>query len=111
MLQDLSDQLFLAYFPRAKSNWKIYVVNGFANFGIRYRAHGSGVEVKECGICLVYKKETESFQENHNQIWAGRVKKPIEYMGLAESQRNDYRIILYERSDDWDGAGPSGERS
>nr|XP_023894570.1 protein SUPPRESSOR OF npr1-1, CONSTITUTIVE 1-like [Quercus suber] len=84
MPQDVSDRLFLAYFPSEESNWDIYVVNGFAKFGIRYQAHGSGVEVKECGIRLVYKKEVESFQENHNRIMAEREKKAIIHMGWAE---------------------------
>ena len=143
VLQDLSDRLLLVYFPRATSNWKICVVNGFAKFGIRFRAHGSGMEVKECGIHLVYKKEVESFQEYRNRIRAERLlkkkiraereKKAIEYMGLAgrterrkkrrekdiaeikrlmaESQRSNNSIILYEGSDDCNGAGPSGEGS
>nr|POE60481.1 hypothetical protein CFP56_49158 [Quercus suber] len=118
MLQDLSDRLFLAYFPRAAS--EIYIVNGFANFGIRYRAHGSGMEVKECGIRLVYKKEIESFQENRNQIWAERTErrkkqreKDIDEIKrlIAESQRSNNIIIPYEGLDDCDGAGPSGEGS
>ena len=102
MLQDLSDRLFLAYYPRAESNWKIYVVNRFAKFGIRYQAHGSGMEVKECGIRLVYKKEIESFQENIHRFLAEKGKKAIEYMGLAESQRSNNSS---------NGAGPSGEGS
>ena len=75
MPQDLSDWLFLAYFPRASSNRKIYVVNGFSKFGIRYRAHGLGMEVKECGIHLVYKKDVESFQGKCNRIRTERRKK------------------------------------
>uniref|UniRef100_A0A7N2MG28 ADP-ribosyl cyclase/cyclic ADP-ribose hydrolase n=2 Tax=Quercus lobata TaxID=97700 RepID=A0A7N2MG28_QUELO len=133
VLQDLSDRLLLVYFPRATRTWKIFVVNGFAKFGIRFRVHGSGMEVKECGIHLVYKKEVESFQENRNQIWAEREKRAIEYMGRAErterrkkqrekdiaeikrlmakSQRSNNSIILYEGSNDCNGAGPSGEGS
>ena len=57
--QDSSDWLFLVYYPRTYNNWKRYVVNGFTEFGIRYRAHGSDVEVKECGIHLVYEKGFE----------------------------------------------------
>ena len=102
VLQDLSDRLLLVYFPRATSNWKICVVNGFAKFGIRFRAHGSGMEVKECGIRLVYKKEIESFQENIHRFLAEKGKKAIEYMGLAESQRSNNSS---------NGAGPSGEGS
>ena len=50
-LRHLSKHLFLAYFPDRVS----YAVNGLdvlasTKFGIRYRAHGSGVEVDECGI-------------------------------------------------------------
>ncbi|KAL4594415.1 hypothetical protein ACB092_12G019000 [Castanea dentata] len=129
---DLSDQLFLAHLPIGTSNWKRYVVNGFAKFGIRYRAQGSGMEVKECGIHLVYKKDSESFRENHNRITAERKKKAIEESRaerierrkkqrekdideikqlMAESQRSNNSIILYEGSDDCDGAGPSGEGS
>nr|POE58294.1 tmv resistance protein n [Quercus suber] len=112
MPQDVSDRLFLAYFPSEESNWDIYVVNGFAKFGIRYQAHGSGVEVKECGIRLVYKKEVESFQENHNRIMAEREKKAIIHMGWAErTEEATTASFFYEGSDDCDGAGPSGEGS
>ncbi|KAL4594403.1 hypothetical protein ACB092_12G017900 [Castanea dentata] len=107
---DLSDQLFLAYIPIGTSDWKIYFVNGFAKFGFRYRAHGSGMEVKECGIHLVYKKDAESFRENRNRITAERKKKAIEE-SRAETQRSNNNIILCEGSDDCDGAGPSGEGS
>ncbi|XP_075647727.1 TMV resistance protein N-like [Castanea sativa] len=129
---DLSDQLFLAYLPIGVSNWKRDVVNGFAKFGFRYQAHGSRTEVKECGIHLVYKKDSESFRKNRNQITAERKKKAIEESRaerterrkkqrekdideikrlMAESRRSNNSIILYEGSDDCDGAGPSGEGS
>ncbi|XP_050253764.1 disease resistance protein RUN1-like [Quercus robur] len=120
---------FLTHFPGI---CKRYVGNGFTKFGIRYRAHGSGMEVKECGIHLLYQKDVESFQENRNRIKAERKKKAIEETRAeryerrkeqrekdiaeikrlrAESQRSNNSIILYEGSDDCDGAGPSGEGS
>ena len=71
-------------------------MNGLAKFGIRYRAHGSGMEVKECGIHLVYKKDIESSKERCNRI-------------RAASQRSNNSIILYEGSDDCDGFSEGDE--
>ena len=79
-LQDLPYLLFLVYFPGPAMGWKKYVVNGFDKFGIGFRAHGSGAEVKKCGLHMVYRKEV---QENCNRIKAERKKKALEYLDLA----------------------------
>ena len=114
----LSDHNWLLYFlPQyrqkdIKSLWE-RDVNGFGEIGIRIKTHS--LEVKKCGLRMVYKKDIEDLngtmaQSSNNSI--------IPYEGLDIPYHNSDNSTVVtvgnkakRNRDDFDGAGPNGEGS
>ena len=114
----LSDHIWLLYFlPQyqekdIKSLWE-RDVNGFGEIGIRIKTHS--LEVKKCGLRMVYKKDIEDLngtmaQSSNNSI--------IPYEGLDIPYHNSDNSTVVtvgnkakRNRDDFDGAGPNGEGS
>ena len=44
--------------------------NGFSQIGIRIET-ASGLEVKKCGFCMVYKEGTKDWKESSESDWGG----------------------------------------
>ena len=86
--------------------------NGFNRINI-YFGIGPDLEVKKCGLCMVYKKDIEDL----NRAMAhSRNNNIIPHKGLDVLPQNFDNLAVVaecnkakETCDDYDGAGPSGE--
>ena len=109
-----SDHLWLLYFPPQILNrylgkllWECDV-NGFIQFGVRIGTD-LGVEVKKCGLRMLYKKDTEDLNRTMAQCSNNN--------NITLYHNFDNLAIVVEGNkvnqshDDYDRAGPSGEGS
>uniref|UniRef100_A0A2N9GZI3 C-JID domain-containing protein n=1 Tax=Fagus sylvatica TaxID=28930 RepID=A0A2N9GZI3_FAGSY len=73
-----------------------YDANGFCHIGIRFGSFDLGIEVKKCGVRLLYKKDIEDH--------------------IPTDSDSDSTLVtegnkVKRRRDEYDGVGPSGEGS
>ena len=105
----LSDHIWLLYLlPQffIEEGIKLFSecdANGFSHIGVRFGANG--LEIKKCGMHMVYKKDIEDLNQTMAQSSNTSI---IPYKGSAvEVEGNKAKRI----HGDYDGAEPSGERS
>ncbi|KAK4585075.1 hypothetical protein RGQ29_022660 [Quercus rubra] len=116
----LSDHLWLLYLcPQFcdKNSLKLLWecdANGFSQIGIRIETLGQGLEVKQCGFRMVYKKDVEDLNQTMVQCSSNNI---APYEGLDVHHNFDNPVIVAEGNKvkqsrgDCDEVGPSGEGS
>ena len=117
----ISSNLWLLYFcPQyctpfgAKLLWECDA-NGFSQIGIKISNLGSTIEVKKCGLRIVYKKDIEGLNRTTTQCSNDNIT-PYEGLDVLHHNFNNSAVVAevnkVKRSrDDYDGARASGEGS
>ena len=82
--------------------------NGFNQIEFEFETFGPGVEIKKCGVHLVFKENIEDCNQTMAQC---RNSKITPYEDESDDSAKDSKNKLRRSHDDYDGAGPSEEGS
>ena len=117
----LSDHLYLLYlYPSYYNENDIKLLwecdaKGFSQIGIKIDTRGTGLEVKKCGHCMVYKKDIEDLNWITAQCSSNNIT-PYDGIDVLHHNFNNSTVVaeankIKRSRDEYDGAGPSGEGS